>query len=319
MQLEQLAKQVEQHDMQWIHDFEVAVIRASFDVGLTSALKKTNDLDEVAKLTNIEARIIKTVLPVLVHAGALKSDKTPPSPRGPLRIPRILKLFSGGTAFLMGEAKSYSEMWEAGTIDRESAMSFSKAMYHDTRLPAQIHCSERPFANLSTLVDLGGGGGAWAAEALDAHPELEFIILDLEAVCAVTKEILNYEGRRGKPVYVSGSFFRDRPPAADAYLLSNILHDWTFDKCRTLLKHIHASTPSGAKLFMHECLLSEDKSGPRFTSIFHLLMLVNHSSQQFTESELSTLLQECGFSAPKRLSQAAHYSLLVSEKLAPKI
>lgn len=172
----------------------------------------------------------------------------------------------------MGSAKSFSDMWETGDIDAESAKSFSRSMFNDSRLPAKIHCASRPFGQVSSLIDLGGGGGggAWAAEALRTHENLNDVIFDLANVCEATKVILTDEAPDFvQPSFRTGNFFRDELPTADGYLLSNILHDWDFDICRQLLRHIHRFAAPNSKLFLNECLLTEDKSGPRFTALFN--------------------------------------------------
>lgn len=310
-----LQAQLENYDLRWISDFENAVARASYEFGLLQAARETNDIASLHKATKVDARVLNAVIPVLANTGLLSNDSIPPAPELGTRVPRLLELFKGGEAFLELKGKSFSAMWERGDIDLESAKEFSSGMYESSLLPAKIHCASKPFEKISSLVDLGGGGGAWASEALRTRPDLQYTIFDLEAVCAATKDILNQRAPEiRKPLYHPGSFFRDSLPTAEGYLLSNILHDWNPEACLKLMRRIHDEMPPKAFLFINECLLNAQKSGPRFTSLFNLLMLLNHGSQQFTELELSEILAEAGFTIPQVISSAAHYSLLVAQK-----
>ena len=310
-----LEEQLSERDLKKLADFEVAVVRASFEVGLLAKAKQSKNIGELVATTNIEKRVLEAVVPVLVNANALSNNTEPKFPEDPKRTERLTKFLEGGNAFLMGSAQSFSDMWESGEIDVDSARKFSLSMFKESQLPAQIHCQARSFKSIRSLADLGGGGGAWASEALQAHPTLNYSIFDLKNVCVATSEILAQQVPQIRVQnYLSGNFFRDDLPKADGYLLSNILHDWSFEKCSQLLRHIHRYADSDSSLFIHESLLRDDKSGPRFTALFNLLMLLNHSSQQFTLAELSALLVESGFDEPKVVSTAAHYSLLVAKK-----
>lgn len=305
---------MDQADLAWISDFEKAVVLASHRSGLLKAARAGKSLDELVRETGIETRVLSAVLPVLRNSGALTDLAEPEIPTNLARVDRVLELFKGGTAFLMGTSRSFSEMWESGEMDAESARSFSEAMYRLSHRSATIHCSRGPFSGLATLVDLGGGGGAWASQAVQTHPDLRPTVMDLPLVCRATQEILAREAPQSaaRIQYQPGNFFKDALPEASAYLLSNILHDWPPETCRRLLSRIRQGVPPGTRLYLQESLLSESKDGPRFTCLFHLLMLLNHGSQQFTMRELSAILVDSGFSVPQEVSRAAHSSLLCS-------
>jgi len=56
------------------------------------------------------------------------------------------------------------------------------------------------------------------------------------------------------------SFLADPLPQADAYIPSQILHDWDEERCLTILRGIRAAAPPGAPLFVLENLLHGDEN-----------------------------------------------------------
>jgi acetylserotonin N-methyltransferase len=145
------------------------------------------------------------------------------------------------------------------------------------------------------LVDLGGGTGHLALAACARYPQLQGAIFDLPAVIATARE---YVGR-GTPVYgltlIQGDFFTDSLPEADIFTLGRILHDWSEDKIRTLLRKVWERLPSGGSLLIAEMLLNDNKTGPVPALMQSLSMLVCTEGKERTLAEYTALLREAGF------------------------
>jgi len=145
------------------------------------------------------------------------------------------------------------------------------------------------------LVDLGGGTGHLALAACARYPQLQGAIFDLPAVIATARE---YVGR-GTPVYgltlIQGDFFTDSLPEADIFTLGRILHDWSEDKIRTLLRKVWERLPSGGALLIAEMLLNDNKTGPVPALMQSLSMLVCTEGKERTLAEYTALLREAGF------------------------
>jgi len=75
------------------------------------------------------------------------------------------------------------------------------------------------FSGLDTLVYVGGGNGALLRTILAQEPGIRGILFDLPSVVAdaVVAERVQVVG---------GDFLEEVPSGGDAYLLSNVLHDW---------------------------------------------------------------------------------------------
>lgn len=137
------------------------------------------------------------------------------------------------------------------------------------------------------LVDLGGATGHLAIAARERYPSLSVAVFDLPAVVEVARE-------HGVEA-IAGDFFSDELPAADLYAMGRILHDWSEEKIRLLLRKIYDCLPAGGALLIAEKLLDEDKTGPTPAHMQSLNMLCCTEGRERTLDEYRALLLEAGF------------------------
>ena len=107
-----------------------------------------------------------------------------------------------------------------------------------------------------------------------------------------------YVGRRSLRVrldLIEGDFFTDPLPEADLFALGRILHDWSEDKIRTLLRKVWERLPSGGALLIAEKLLNDNKAGPLPALLQSLSMLVCTEGKERTLAEYTALLRGAGF------------------------
>ncbi len=55
--------------------------------------------------------------------------------------------------------------------------------------------------------------------------------------------------------FVSGNFFEEVPPGADAYTMRHVLHDWSDDLCITILGNIRKVIPDDGRLLIIETVV----------------------------------------------------------------
>lgn len=142
------------------------------------------------------------------------------------------------------------------------------------------------------MVDLGGGTGHLAMAAAEAYPSMEAAVFDLAGAVAFTGEFTH--GTRVE--LLAGDFFTDELPAADLYAVGRILHDWSEDKIRVLLKKIYSALPAGGALLIAEKLLDDDLAGPVHGHMQSLNMLLCTEGRERSLKQYTTLLNEAGFS-----------------------
>jgi nucleotide-binding universal stress UspA family protein len=91
-----------------------------------------------------------------------------------------------------------------------------------------------------------------------------------------------------------GSFFTDQLPAADCYLLSNIIHDWADDEALAILRAVRAAAPQDATLLLFEFVVPDDADEFEASDI-DLWMLSLVGGRERTLDEYADLLQQAGW------------------------
>jgi acetylserotonin N-methyltransferase len=177
--------------------------------------------------------------------------------------------------------------------DDNSAASFLGGMHGFGQLASQRVVTAFDLTPFRQLIDLGGATGHLCVAAREAWPHLHATVLDLPVVEKFARPYI--QGRNID--FHSADFFVDPLPPADLYSLGRILHDWTEEKIGRLLDKIVASLPSGGGLLIAETLLSDDKSGPVYSAMQDLNMLVCTEGRERTRGEYERLLRKAGFTS----------------------
>jgi C-methyltransferase len=144
------------------------------------------------------------------------------------------------------------------------------------------------FGRFETVADVGGGRGHLLRAVLEAAPETAGILFDLPAVV----DALDVAHPRLTPV--AGDFFVDVLPAADAYVLMEVLHDWADEECVAILSAIRRAAPPGATLLVIEGVLGPDGPDARAATL-DVVMLAVTGGRERTAAELDALLGKAGF------------------------
>ena len=90
-----------------------------------------------------------------------------------------------------------------------------------------------------------------------------------------------------------GDFFRE-VPAADAYVMSHIIHDWDDERSTAILKTIHRAAEPGARLLLAETVIPTGNEFS-FGKLLDLEMLMLPGGVERTEAEYRDLLGASGF------------------------
>ncbi|WP_340384817.1 methyltransferase [Streptomyces sp. SS7] len=147
------------------------------------------------------------------------------------------------------------------------------------------------------LLDVGGGGGAFAIELCRRFPQLTTTVYDLPFVCAHTDKRVAAVGLSERIRTHPGDFFAEPelPGGHDAVLLSMILHDWDEPRNRRLLAACRRALSPGGLIVISELLVDDDKTGPLDAALMSMNMLVGTWGRNYTAAEYGTWLREAGF------------------------
>jgi hypothetical protein len=150
------------------------------------------------------------------------------------------------------------------------------------------------FSPFTTIVDVGGGQGALLAAILGQSPAARGILFDLPAAADGARRYLASQGLDSRTEVVTGSIFESIPPGCDAYILKNVLHDWSDEKAVLILERCRAAIPAHGKLIIADAVMTPGND-PHPSKWFDLHMMVALGGRERTEEEFRNLLARAGF------------------------
>ena len=142
------------------------------------------------------------------------------------------------------------------------------------------------------IVDVGGGKGQALEIIRRTFPELRgrFIVQDLPEVVAATKASAHLPSSIET---MATDFFKPQPViGAKAYFMRRIMHDWSDETCKSILKNIIPSMSVDSKILINELILPDEKCERRMA--LSDLVMMSFGGMERTDSQWETLLQEAG-------------------------
>ena len=203
---------------------------------------------------------------------------------------------TGGTAFEKAHGMSVSDWLEKNP---EAAEVFDEANAIKAGSSHRAIVDVYDFSGIHTLTDVGGGLGVLMAEILIANPLMEGIVADTPSVIQKTGKKIQARGIEDRCQAVECDFFEKIPAGSDAYLMSNILHDWPDEQCRIILTNCHRAMKTESKLLVVEMVIAPGNE-PSVAKLLDLEMLVITGGRERTEAEFNNLFVWTGFK-PSRI------------------
>ena len=157
------------------------------------------------------------------------------------------------------------------------------------------------FSRIRTLCDVGGGHGHLGCALAQAYRHLNVTILDLPEVVAETDQLWAPKlGLSERCRYVAGDMFRE-VPAADAFLLKFVLHDWSDAECVRILANARRAVSGAGRIFVAE-LVVPGPDEPHFAKLFDIHMMVMVSGRERISAEYAELLLAAGWRYDRTLN-----------------
>jgi O-methyltransferase domain/Dimerisation domain len=185
------------------------------------------------------------------------------------------------------------DIWTFRAREPEEQSDFNRAMASASAPVGPALAAAYDFDAIGTLADVGGGSGTLLAAVLAAHPRVRGILFDQPAVVAEAGPILERAGVADRTEVVGGDFFAS-VPAADAYVMKAILHDWSDADSIRILRSIRSAAPPDARLLIAERVLggpNDDLDG----KLMDLHMLVMPGGLERTLDEWRDLFAAGGW------------------------
>jgi predicted O-methyltransferase YrrM len=194
---------------------------------------------------------------------------------------------------------------------------FINAMHDRAKKQAPQQLANINMSEIKSVLDIGGGSGAYSIEFVSKNPEIEATIFDLPNVVPITKLFLEKEGFSDKIKIHAGDYTTDKfPEGFDLAFLSAIIHSNSLDVNKDLVIKCFESLNKNGKIVIQDWIMNNDRTLPVSGAIFAINMLVGtESGDCFTEEEVTEILHAAGFKNISRTEFDSGLSQMVAQKI----
>lgn len=207
---------------------------------------------------------------------------------------------------------SLSEALRTGQPQNEAKVgeNFFDALYQDPgRLEQFLHAmtgismgaaiaiaEKFPWTEHETVIDIGAAQGCLPVQVALRHPHLIGGGFDLAPVASVFEEYVASFNLADRLRFYPGDFFADPLPTADVLVMGHILHDWSLDEKRTLLRKAYDALPDGGALIVYESVIDDDRRANTFGLLMSVNMLIETPDGfDYTGDDCRSWMAEIGF------------------------
>jgi demethylspheroidene O-methyltransferase len=226
------------------------------------------------------------------HHALLYADLA--DPVALLRRPRGGNALSGYWAYAGADAP--------GALGRERTVDYTTLMAASQPMVAEEVIAAYDFRRHRSLLDIGGGSGAFLAAVAASAPDLQLMLFDLPAVAEQGRERFQRLRLDGRATAHGGDFTTDPfPTGADLVSLVRVLHDHDDDVVMALLRRVRASLPSGGRLLIAEPMSETAGAEPAGDAYFGFYLLAMGRGRPRRPAELDAMLRAAGFNGGRLL------------------
>ncbi|TGO30616.1 hypothetical protein BPAE_0004g00740 [Botrytis paeoniae] len=141
----------------------------------------------------------------------------------------------------------------------EAMICFSSAVSVSSQ--ASFLVKNYPWDTVAKIVDVGGAQGHISIELAQNYPNLKVVLQDLPDVVERIEKTLP-KNVKDRIEIIAHDFFTDQTVQSDAYLFSQIFHDWPEAHCIKILRALIPQLKPGARVICYDHLLPEPGTIP---------------------------------------------------------
>lgn len=162
---------------------------------------------------------------------------------------------------------SYDEWFS----DPAQARLYSESQHAGSLGPARGLTRAVDLSGAKTLLDVGGGTGAFAITLCQKSPELSATIVEFPNVAALGREYVEEAGLSDRISYVEGNALKtDWPGGQDVILMSYLFSGIPGDTHESLLARAYDHLAPGGRLLVHDFIVDADRTGPKLAALWQL-------------------------------------------------
>lgn len=291
---------------------ESRIFLTAIELDLFTAIGKSAKAADVAKVSNTDPRATEALLNALVAINLLEKKETSFTNK-PLTSQYLVKgaehdsrVAAMHVVGLWHRWSTLTESLKKGTSvavergeerDEDETKAFIAAMHKNAVYRAERTAEILDFDGVHTMLDLGGGSGAYAIAFTKHKPDIKATVFDLPTVIPLTQKYVAEQGLENKISFIEGDMVEDSfGKGYDLVWISAICHMFGPDENCDIFKKVYTALNPGGRIIIQDFILNEDKTSPRFGAVFALNMLVNtKAGSSYSKQEYFDWLSSIGF------------------------
>lgn len=172
----------------------------------------------------------------------------------------------------------------------DEAEIFDRAMTAKSHADIPLVIDAFDFSATQSVADIAGGRGHLLRALVERHPALDATLFELPEVIDRLTGDHALDGVR----LTSGNFFTDRLPAAEVYVLMEIIHDWDDQQSIQILSNLRRSASDDATVLIIETVLDDQRTRDPATTL-DIVMLALTGGRERSAAEYGSLLERAGW------------------------
>lgn len=192
-----------------------------------------------------------------------------------------------------------------GKIDPQAARTYSELMRVSQDMVIEEVLATVPMARFRSVLDVGGGDGAFIEAVGKRWPHLDLALFDLPAVAERASERLRESPVAPRLSIHGGSFFDHAIPAhADTYSLIRVLYDHGDEAALAILRAVRSAMDPGDMLVIGEPMDGTSRGAGLAAAYFTMYLAAMRSGRCRSPQDHFALLRAAGFTRMKVLPTA---------------
>lgn len=287
----------------------------ALDLGLFDHLsEKPRTLQELTEATGRAENILEALLTACVSLGLIEFDgalyaNAPATQRYLVRSARayfgdyyrfqidrqVYPNLAGLDRALAGE--EVPGLYTGGFADAAQAADFTRGQHSGSLGPAYVLSREINLEGSKSLLDVGGGSGAFSIMLCKRFPDLSSTIVDFPNVLKIARGFVDEAKLADRISLVSASDGPGAWPAGvDVVLMSYLCSAVGRAGTREFITRAFEALRPGGRLLIHDFVVEDDNRGPDLAACWSLAMVMgNPDCQVIQPSRMKTVLHEAGF------------------------
>jgi cyclopropane fatty-acyl-phospholipid synthase-like methyltransferase len=191
------------------------------------------------------------------------------------------------------QVSSYSEWFS----DPEDARLYSESQHSGSLGPGRSLAKMVDLSEARTLLDVGGGTGAFSISLCKAYPELTSTVLDFPNVVDVGRGFVEKAGLADRISFEGGNALTsDWPGDCDVVLMSYLFSGVPGDALAGLVRRAMETLRPGGRLIVHDFMVDESRTGPKLAALWQLQHVAfNPKAESITSQSVGALMKAAGF------------------------